>query len=86
MQKHVLNTCFNQYLTEMFDSECVFPPGKKKKKRRNKNKSKYDRESINWHNERLIKAPWLAVHNKAKYKSFFFLIQDIKYPKKKNTP
>lgn len=31
MQKHVLNTCFNQYLTEMFDSECVFPPGKKKK-------------------------------------------------------
>lgn len=72
MQKRVLNICFNQYLKEKFDSEVVFTLGKK---------SKYDRKSVNWHNKRLIKALWLAVHNKAKYKSFF-LIQDIKYQKK----
>lgn len=73
-KKHVLIICFNQYLTEKFDSEVVSPLGKK---------SKYDIKSVNWHNKRLIKAPWLAVHDKAKYKSFFFLIQDIKYQKKK---
>lgn len=64
-KKRVQNICFNQYSTERFDSEVSL----RKKKRR----KKYDRESVNWHNKRLIKAPWLAVHNKAKYKSFFFL-------------
>lgn len=29
MQKRVLNICLNQYLTEKFDSEVVFPLGKK---------------------------------------------------------
>lgn len=52
---------FNQYLKL---TVTLFPPRKK---------SKYDIKSVNWHKERLIKAPWLAVHNKAKYKSFFLL-------------
>lgn len=75
MQKRVLNICFNQISNrEVLTVNVFFPLGKK---------SKYDRKSVNWHNKSLIKAPWLAVHNKAKYKSFFFLIQDIKYQKKK---
>ena len=37
-------------------------------------------KASNWHNKRLIKALWLAVHNKAKYKSSLFLykIENIK--------